>query len=49
MTALPVLSDAEADSLAAISASDKEAAAAAWRADTEPVAANLLDATERTP
>jgi hypothetical protein len=40
------LSDAELDGLSAISLSDREAAAASWRTDTEPGAANLLDATE---
>jgi len=43
---LPTLSDAELDALAAISLSEREEAAAAWRADTAPEGSNLLDATE---
>lgn len=43
---LPDLTPAELDALSSISASDREEAASAWRKDAEPVAANLLDATE---
>jgi len=43
---LPDLTDAELDGFSAISLSDRASAVAAWRADTEPVAVNLLEATE---
>ena len=46
MKRLPELSEQEAEALSAITLEDREAAAAAWRTDTKPVASNLLDATE---
>lgn len=42
----PPLSDEVLDALSAITAEDKEAAAAQWKADAPAVAKNLLEATD---
>lgn len=46
MKQLASLTEQEAETLSAITPEDREAATAAWRTDTAPVATNLLDATE---
>lgn len=46
MPSLPDLTDAQLEALSEISASDREAAAAAWKADAPPAGKPLLDATE---
>lgn len=43
---IPDLTPEELDALAEISASDKAAAVAAWKTDTDPAGKDLLDATE---
>lgn len=46
MARLPDLTEPQLEALSEVSASDKEAAQAAWKADAPPAGKPLLDATE---